>query len=154
MSPPVLSTPRWLGVPLQRLYSSAWEAAPAALSGAVAAIIASNLLGITLALVALLVSAEPLAVIASVLALLSIILLLDLALAAFLLRGNRLVWIIFVALHGSALALTPEDPWEVPGYITTVVVLVLLLAPATVRTVWRRRPSRYAPTYQETRRPD
>jgi hypothetical protein len=149
-----LANPGGLAGLLRRVYGKGWDLAPAALSGAVALIVVSHLLAIALALLWLLVTGQSLAVTAAVLALLVITFLLNLALAAFLLRGNRLVWIIFVALHGSVLAVTPENPWEVPGYVATVVVLVLLLAPTTVRTVWRRRPSQYAPTYQEMRRPD
>lgn len=154
MSVRALATRRWLDVPLRRVYGKAWDVAPAALSGAVAAIVVSNFLALMLTLMSLLVSAEPAVVIGAVLALLAIIIMLDLALAAFLLRGSRLVWAIFVALHVSAMALTPGEPWEVPGYLASLVVLVLLLAPTTIRTVWRRRPSRYAPTYEQVRRPD
>lgn len=154
MSVRVLATRRWLDDALRRVYGKAWDVAPASLSGAVAAIVVSNFLALTLTLISLLASSEPLAVIGAVLTLLAIIILLDLALAAFLLRGSRLIWTVFVALHASAMALMPGEPWEVPGYLASLVVLVLLLAPTTIRTVWRRRPSRYAPTYQEVRRSD
>lgn len=139
---------------LRRVYGSAWDRAPRAMAAAVAVIVVSNLLALALTAVWLLAVRESLAVTTAVLVLVVIVVLVDLGLAALLLRGSRLVWALFVAFHASALALTPEDAWEVPGYVSTAVVLVLLLAPATVRSVWRARLSPYAPTYSEVQRPD
>ena len=143
-----------LDTALRRCYGKSWDAAPKALSLVVAAIFVEMILAFVVTLVSTLVSDAPLRVRAAALVLFTLVILLNLGLAALLLRGSRLAWSFFAAVSAGGLAaVTPERPSMVPGYVLTVVLLVLLLLPSTIRAVWRQPPE-YAADYEALRRQD